>query len=276
MLLAPRNPTAQRTQLVALLLGLWHEKPYHRFTAMSWAVAHKHRRVEPYTLFPTCSAILTIGLCWLTCQRWPGLIPLSPLATRQICLPSLLPDPCPIQLTRWAQSILHFCLRSSYCKSDHASSTDSDVFGTIYLDPVAWDWYFLYVFIAMFLNHIRSFGLRLLVIRPHRCLCPHLKISNLKDPDQACLCFFFGNNLWLFWLCCFIPNTHRTKEMEILFQVAWLCPNWIIGAKPLSMEGFVCFLYLLCCSILATLCYKNTYTMLCLYLNWKGNKGLKV
>jgi hypothetical protein len=154
-----------------------HEQEQHASTG-GWS----------HTLSPTCSATLTIGLCWLTCQRWPGLTPLSPLATSQICLPSLLLDSCPILLTRWALSILleiellqkWSCFKYRFwCCWNNLSWLNSMRL------------IFLCVFIAMYLNCIRSFGLHLLVIRPHRSLCPHLKISNLKEPDQACLWLFF-------------------------------------------------------------------------------------
>ena len=67
-----QNPTAQRTELVALLPGLWHQKP-HRSHGMHALEQEQHASTGGWrhTLSPTCSAILTIGLCWLTCQWWP-------------------------------------------------------------------------------------------------------------------------------------------------------------------------------------------------------------
>ena len=50
---------------------------------------------------------------------------------------------------------------------------------------------FICVFIAMFLNHFRPVSLRLLVVGPRHCQCPHLKISNWEKPDRVCL--------WLYW-----------------------------------------------------------------------------
>ena len=50
---------------------------------------------------------------------------------------------------------------------------------------------FICVFIAMFLNHFRPMSLRLLVVGPRHCQCPHLKISNWEKPDRVCL--------WLYW-----------------------------------------------------------------------------
>jgi hypothetical protein len=150
---------------------------------------------------------------------------------------SPLRDPCPVLLTKLAKL---FFLSLSCC--NHVSSTDCDEYlklaflfwplvGTIYLDSVAWDW-FICVFIAMFLNHIRSFGLRLLVVRPNRCLCPHLKISNSKEPDQACLwLFFFGNNLWLFDSSASFQVLIVLKKWKIYFrsrnsaQIGWRVPK---------------------------------------------------